>query len=176
MAGLTFRRTEQKDGKSVEIAGSDHEVRSGLIVSSIGSVPEVVQGVPVKGELYDYTSWETGALRGLPGVFGLGNVLTGKGNIKDSRENAEEISNAVIREYLGLEDAPGDAGLTSAAMQDAHQAARVASQVAVESAIRRAKIAPPRLQQIAELVERRWNEVGYDGNYSAWIGKHAPDA
>jgi hypothetical protein len=176
LVGLTFRRTEQKDGKSVEIAGSDHEVRSGLVVSSIGSVPEVVPGVPVKGELYDYTSWETGALRGLPGVFGLGNVLTGKGNIKDSRENAEVISNAVIREYLGLEDAQGDASLTDAALKDAHQAARVASQGAVESAIRRAKIAPPRLQQIAELVEQRWNEIGYDGNYSAWIAKHAPDA
>src|SRR6185369_10811835 len=85
MTGLVFRRTEVQNGKSVEVAGSDHEVRSGLIVSSIGSVPEPIAGVPTRGELYDYASWDTGALRGLTGIFGLGNVLTGKGNIKDSR-------------------------------------------------------------------------------------------
>ena len=47
--------------------------------------------MPTKGELYDFADWETGEVTGLPGVFGLGNVLTGKGNIKDSRNNAVEI-------------------------------------------------------------------------------------
>jgi ferredoxin--NADP+ reductase len=176
LVGLSFRRTQQKDGKSVEVVGSDHAVRSSLIVSSIGSVPEVVAGVPVKGELYDYTSWETGALRGLPGVFGLGNVLTGKGNIKDSRDNAEEISTLVIRDYLGLDDTPSELSRGAVAMQGAHDAARAAAQVAIQSAIRRAKLSTERLAQIAFAIERRWNEVGYDGNYATWIAQHRPEA
>jgi NADPH-dependent glutamate synthase beta subunit-like oxidoreductase len=176
LLGLTFRRTEQKDGKSVEIPGSDHEVRSSLIVSSIGSVPEVVDGVPVKGELYDYASWETGSLRNLPGVFGLGNVLTGKGNIKDSRENAEEISTLVIRDYLGLHDAPSDELRGVVAMQGAHDAASAAAKAMVQSAIRRAKVSSERLAQIAQAIESRWNEIGYDGNYTAWIARHKPEA
>jgi hypothetical protein len=72
LVGLRMRRTRQDGGKSVEVEGSDFEVRSGLIVSSIGSVPEAIPGVPTKGELYDFASWESGALRGLTGVFGLG--------------------------------------------------------------------------------------------------------
>lgn len=172
LVGLIFRRTEQKAGKSVEIAGSEHEVRSGLIVSSIGSVPEPVAGVPVKGELYDYASWETGELRGLPSVFGLGNVLTGKGNIKDSRENAEEISTTVIRDYLGLADEPSDETRGVAVMQGVHQAAQAAAAAAVTSAIRRTKVSRDQLKQIADTLERRWNEIGYDGNYAAWIARH----
>ena len=42
----------------------------------------------------------------LPGVFGLGNVLTGKGNIKESRKNAIEIIEKVVAAYLGVGDAP----------------------------------------------------------------------
>ena len=90
MLGLRFRKTELRDGKLVEIPGSEYEVRAPLVVSSIGSVPEPMPGVPTRGELYDYANWTTGELRGLRGVYGLGNVLTGKGNIKDSRDNARE--------------------------------------------------------------------------------------
>jgi ferredoxin--NADP+ reductase len=176
LVGLTFRKTEQRDGKSVEIPGSEHDVRSGLIVSSIGSVPDRVAGIPVKGELYDYASWDTGALQGLPGVFGLGNVLTGKGNIKDSRENAEEISTMVIREYLGLDEEPITEDRGALSMQAAHEAAAAAVKATVQSAIRRAKISQERLRQITEMIEQRWNAVGYDGNYAAWIAQHKPQA
>jgi ferredoxin--NADP+ reductase len=172
LVGLTFRRTEQRDGKSVEIPGSEREVRSGLIVSSIGSVPEPIAGVPIKGELFDYTSWETGALRGLPGVFGLGNVLTGKGNIRESRDNAQEISELVIRDYLGLDAA--ERGEASGLMQGAHEAARAVAEVAVESVIRRAKVSVERLAKIAAAIEGRWQAVGYDGHYAAWIEQHRP--
>ena len=55
----------------------------------------------MKGELVDYADWDTGSVRGLDHVFGLGNVLTGKGNIKESRKSSAEISNQVLR-YLGL--------------------------------------------------------------------------
>ncbi|MFI5306587.1 MAG: hypothetical protein ACHQ53_04495 [Polyangiales bacterium] len=173
LVGLTFRRTEQRGGKLVELPGSEHDVRSPLVVSSIGSVPEPIAGVPTSGELYDYASWETGALRGLAGVFGLGNVLTGKGNIRDSRDNAQEISELVIRDYLGLQDESTEArGLAMVA--GSHQAAQVAAKNVVESAIRRAKVSVERLQQIANAIDRRWQATGYGGDYAAWIGRHRP--
>jgi hypothetical protein len=173
LVGLTFRRTEQRGGKLVELQGSEHDVRSPLVVSSIGSVPEPISGVPTSGELYDYASWETGALRGLAGVFGLGNVLTGKGNIRDSRDNAQEISELVIRDYLGLQDESTEArGLAMVA--GSHQAAQVAAKNVVESAIRRAKVPVERLQQIANAIDRRWQATGYGGDYVAWISRHRP--
>ena len=175
MVGLRFRKTEQRDGKSVEIEGSEFEARSQLIVSSIGSVPEPVPAIPTKGELYDFASWESGALRGLHGVFGLGNVLTGKGNIRDSRDNAEEISVQVIRDYLGLgeEPRPG-ASASGEALAAAHAKAAAATNIALQSAIRRAKVPNERLTVIAQDIERWWKRAGYDGEYGHWLEKNRP--
>jgi NADPH-dependent glutamate synthase beta subunit-like oxidoreductase len=169
LAGLTFRRTEHKGGKAVEVAGSDFDARAELIVSSIGSVPDPFEGIPTVGELYDYASWETGALRGLGGVFGLGNVLTGKGNIKDSRNNAREISSSVIADYLGLS---GDR--QSDPMFGMHESAHAAAATVVESAIRRAKSTTDRLRHMADAIEARWAAAGYDGDYQRWIEDHPP--
>jgi NADPH-dependent glutamate synthase beta subunit-like oxidoreductase len=168
--GLVFRRTTHKDGKAVEIEGSDFEARADLIVSSIGSVPDPVEGVPTKGELYDYASWDTGALRNLSGVFGLGNVLTGKGNIKESRINAREVSEAVIRDYIGLNDTRGP----SDPLRDAHDTAKAAASTIAQSAIRRAKVTAEKLENIAHAIEGRWNAVGYDGDYARWMDRNRP--
>jgi NADPH-dependent glutamate synthase beta subunit-like oxidoreductase len=174
MVGLTFRRTEMQDGKLVELPGSEHDVRSELIVSSIGSVPEPLAGVPVKGELYDFTSWETGALRGLPGVFGLGNVLTGKGNIRESRENAEEIAGVFVRDFLGLDPSSHSEAVAAATTAAVHEAARERAQPVIESAIRRAQVPVDRLEQIARAVEGRWRATGYEGSYAAWMAQRRP--
>jgi hypothetical protein len=170
LVGLRMRRTRQDGGKSVEVEGSDFEVRSGLIVSSIGSVPEAIPGVPTKGELYDFASWESGAMRGLTGVFGLGNVLTGKGHIRDSRENADEIASQVVRDYLGLGDEPRES--TSDPLRDAHAASAHAARAAVQSAIRRAKVPIERMRAIATDLDAAWTRVGYEGDYATWMARH----
>jgi ferredoxin/flavodoxin---NADP+ reductase len=174
MVGLTFRRTEMQEGKLVELPGSEYEVRSELIVSSIGSVPEPLAGVPVKGELYDFASWDTGALRGLPGVFGLGNVLTGKGNIRESRENAEEIAGVFVRDYLGLDASSHSEAVAVAATAAVHDAARERVRPVLESAIRRAQVPVDRLEQIARALADRWRATGYDGSYAAWMAQRRP--
>ncbi|MDH5676281.1 MAG: hypothetical protein OEZ06_29445 [Myxococcales bacterium] len=169
LLGLRFRKTEVKDGRAVEVEGSDVEVRSGLIISSIGSVPERIEGIPSKGELYDYTNWDTGTLRGLAGVFGLGNVLTGKGNIKDSRSNSREVSELVVADYLGLGESR-DSDL----MEGAHAAAQARAEELAESAIRRAKVSREKLEVIAAAIGKRWEAAGYEGDYGAWIDAHRP--
>ena len=175
LVGLTFRRTEMRDGKLVEIAGSEHDVRSELIVSSIGSVPEPLPGVPARGELYDYASWDTGALKGLSGVFGLGNVLTGKGNIRESRDNASVIATQVMRDYIGLcDDDDGRGERTGEFLQEAHRAARQAAKPALDSAIRRAKTTTDKLRTAAKAIDQRWSAAGYRGEYLAWIQQHKP--
>ena len=49
-----------------------HRVRCArpMVISSIGSIPRPIEGIPTKGELYHYDSWDTGEVHGLPGVFG----------------------------------------------------------------------------------------------------------
>ena len=154
MVGLRFRRTETVDGKLREIDGSDYDVRSPLTLSSIGSVPIRMEGVPTKGELYDFTNWETGELRGLPGVFGLGNVLTGKGNIKDSRQNAIEVSERVLDGNVGL--------------------LREQTERAVDAVLERPPMSAEQVNALLAWVSQRWNEVGHDGDYATWIKRVTP--
>jgi NADPH-dependent glutamate synthase beta subunit-like oxidoreductase len=169
LSGIAFKRTDVRDGKLVTLEDPEVEVRAPLVVSSIGSVPRAVSGVPMKGELYDFADWDTGALRGLEGVFGLGNVLTGKGNIKDSRENSRDVSGRVLRDYLGIGE---PAGVDPVA--DAHAAAHAQAEVVAASVRRAEPIASDRLRAVAEAVRRRWQAVGYDGDYRAWIARHRP--
>ena len=86
LLGLTFRRTAYKDGKAVEIEGSDFEARAELIISSIGSVPEPVEGVPTKGELR-LASW--GRRGSTSAVCRPRQRAHGKGNIRTPDQRAE---------------------------------------------------------------------------------------
>ena len=169
LVGLAFKRTEVENGKLVTLPDAEVEVRAPLVISSIGSVPQAVSGVPMKGELYDFANWDTGQVRGLDGVFGLGNVLTGKGNIKDSRENSREVSARVVSDYLGLGESGG-----SDPMAAARAAVRERADDAAASVRRTAPVAPDRLGVVIAAVQRRWQAVGYDGDYRAWIGRHRP--
>ena len=117
----------------------------------------------MKGELVDYANWDTGEVRGLPHVFGLGNVLTGKGNIKESRKSSAEISNQVLR-YLGL------AGELS--LDDAHAGAREAAEQVLDAAVRgRPALAPAAIVKIHDGVKALWEKSGYRGDYAEWIAR-----
>jgi ferredoxin/flavodoxin---NADP+ reductase len=146
LAGLVFQKNRVDDGKLVADEGATFEARGPMVISSIGSIPLPIPGVPTKGELYDYADWDTGELRGLPGVFGLGNVLTGKGNIKDSRENAIDIAGRVSAAYLGLEEGPAS-GIGDSARERAH--------VVAAAAMKGAPVSPERFDGIRRFVEAR---------------------
>ena len=173
LAGLVFRRTAVEDGRLREIDGSDFEVRAPLVVSSIGSLPQPIEGIPLKGNLYEFDSLDRGALRGVDGVFGLGNVLTGKGNIRDSRVNASEVAERIIENLLGVPDAPDAVGDMSDAL---HAEFRARAEPLVDRALAGAKLSPERIAPILERVKRRWDEVGYAGDYRSWIEARRPTA
>jgi len=100
LAGLKFAETEIKDGKAVIRPGSEKEVRAPLVISSVGSIPEPLQGIEMKGELYRIKDENTGEVEGLPGVFALGNAVTGKGNILVSLKHGRLVAQHVLK-YLG---------------------------------------------------------------------------
>lgn len=171
MVGLKFRRTEMKDGKLVEIPGSEREVRGPMTVSSIGSIPEPLPGIPMRGELYPWASWDTGELADAVGVYGLGNVLTGKGNIKVSRQNAKEVTEAMLASYLGL---TGDETGAEKMYDQAHDEVREAARPIADAVMRKPALAADRVAAIVERVKQRWSEVGYGGDYAAWKAKVTP--
>jgi NADPH-dependent glutamate synthase beta subunit-like oxidoreductase len=145
LAGLVFARTEMRDGKLVT-TDQRVEVRAPLVISSIGSIPEPVRGIPMQGELYEFTDPELGTLREYPTLFSVGNVVTGKGNIVASRKHARRVGLRVLEQHFALAD----------------QVKRLPP------------LTPAQEEALQRRVEARQRKVGYDGDYAGWIQAHTP--
>ena len=83
--GLIFQRTLVEDGRSIPIEGSEYEFHTPLVISSIGSLPEPIKGLPSENDLLKTQSQDECKIAGFENVFAIGNAVTGRGNIKESR-------------------------------------------------------------------------------------------
>jgi NADPH-dependent glutamate synthase beta subunit-like oxidoreductase len=169
MVGVNFSRTEVVDGQVRIVDEAAESARAQLTISSIGSIPEPIPGIPHKGEVYTYVDQKIGLLMDGPtAVFAAGNVLTGKGNIKDSLDSGSEIGTLVAETYLGLSNE--ELKLAEGARKDA-----AASGERIAGALKaRPEIAPEQVARLLGHVRKRQLSVGYDGSYRAWIAKVTP--
>jgi hypothetical protein len=171
MTGLEMSHTEVIDGKARTLSGSAEPIRGPFIISSIGSVPEPIAGIPQHGEVYEYADLKSGLLiDGPTAVYAAGNVLTGKGNIKDSLDSGTEIGTLVAERYLGLADDGSRTALAEGARAEAQQ---VGSEIAANIDAR-ARLSAENVARILALVKERQKMVGYGGEYRAWIAKVTP--
>jgi len=169
LMGFKISKTEVVDGKARILPLPAEEMRAHLTISSVGSIPMPLPGVPQHSETYTYVDQKVGLLLDSPiPVFAAGNVLTGKGNIKDSLDSGTEIGIRLAESYLGLsgEQLPLAEGARQQASKDGENVAKVVQQREPLSA-----------EVVAELMRRvreRQRAVGYDGNYRAWLAKVTP--
>jgi ferredoxin/flavodoxin---NADP+ reductase len=169
MAGMVLSRTEVVDGQVRTIPDTAETVRAPLTISSIGSIPDPIPGVPQRGEVYAYADQKTGLLiDGSTAVFAAGNVLTGKGNIKDSLESGTEIGTRLAEAYLGL------SGESSPLAEGARHEAQAQGEKISGVIAGRAPLAPDKLSAIVAKVRDRQRAVGYEGDYRAWIARVTP--
>ncbi|QQR89903.1 MAG: hypothetical protein IPJ88_17320 [Myxococcales bacterium] len=167
LVGLRFAQTEIVDGRVRTLPDTEINVHAPLVVSSIGSIPEPLAEIPCRGELFHWKDWNTGELEGVSRVFGLGNVLTGKGNIKDSRKNAKQISEGIMSRYLGEQSSEA----VDAAVDAAHDViANKAEQVAEQLSDMR-KRSPSEIKELSQKVDQLQRAAGYDGDYSSWVAQ-----
>jgi len=164
LVGLRFRRTKMEDGK-LRTTDETFEARGPVVISSIGSIPEPIEGIATKGELFDFKDWEIGRLEGYPTVFSVGNVVTGKGNIVASRKHATQVSEAAVEAYLGV------GGDDRSAAQEARAGVSEAIRAADEILATLGQAKAPTAEQIALLQERiakLQRAVDYD-DYKSWM-------
>ena len=169
MVGVQMSHTEVADGQVRTLPDSASPVRAELTVSSIGSIPEQIPGIPAKGEVYAYIDAKVGLLDDGPtAVYAAGNVLTGKGNIKDSLESGTFVGIHVAESYLGLNgDEPPLA-------EGARKEAREQGEQIASSMSSRPGLAPEQVAEVMRLVRERQRAVGYEGDYRAWIARVTP--
>jgi NADPH-dependent glutamate synthase beta subunit-like oxidoreductase len=170
LTGLRFRRTRMEKGRPV-MTDETFERRGRYVISSIGSIPEPIPGIEMKGELFAFTDWNLGRLAAYPTVFSAGNVVTGKGNIVASRKHASHVAEEVIASFLGV----GDRG--HAGEEGVLDGARAAARATAESvAARVANEKPhdgPTFEALRARVRARQEAVGCD-DYATWIARVTP--
>ncbi len=171
LVGLRFRRTRIENGRVIP-TDETYERRGRYVISSIGSIPEPIPGVPMKGELFDFTDWDLGRLTDYPNLYSAGNVVTGKGNIVASRKHATHVGECVIAAFLGLDDEAGHRG------EEALLAANPGAKDSAEKLAHQLKDEPPLdeagMKAVRERVKSRQRAVGYTGDYAGWIAKVTP--
>ncbi len=145
LVGLRFARTRMDDG-SLVVTDETVDVRGPMTISSIGSIPEPLVGIELRGELYGFDDWDLGRIGDYPTLFSVGNVVTGKGNIVASRKHARRVGKFMVDDYFAL-----------------------AEEVRKFSPLRDGQ-----REQILERVRERQREVEYSGDYPSWIESVTP--
>lgn len=169
LVGLRFRRAQIVDGR-VKPTDETFERRGSLIVSSIGSIPAPIEGIPMKGELFDFEDWELGRIVGLPRVFSCGNVVTGKGNIVASGRHAVSVAERLLESFLGLRERTTQTEAKVGEILDA--AAGPAEAVAEAVAEFLPALPEGRIEEIRSRIRARQEAVGYQ-DLASWMDAHA---
>ena len=165
LAGLRFRRTRIEDGRVIA-TDDTFERRGPVVISSIGSIPDPIAGIDMKGELLDFSDWNYGRLTRYPTVFSVGNVVTGKGNIVASRKHAREVSQRAVEVFLGVADDPGSEQEAAPPLQEA--AAETAEEILVHVSTQPGADAAQK-EALEQRIASRQNAVGYSGTFADWL-------
>jgi ferredoxin/flavodoxin---NADP+ reductase len=171
LAGLKVVETKIEGRKAEPIPGSEQELLAPLVISSIGSVPEILSGVAVKGEYYTFTDEDLPRYSDADRVFGVGNVVTGQGNIRVSLVHSQKVTNHLIENYLGVGSGDGDLSDLYAATE-----ARVAGQTqAIEKRVESLPtLSEGEISALEQRIRNLQGRAGYTSDYDSWIAKVTP--
>jgi NADPH-dependent glutamate synthase beta subunit-like oxidoreductase len=156
VTGVKVVRTAVEGKKAMPVEGSEEVIPTELVISSIGSIPEPIQGIAMKGETFDFKDWDLGIYDTQKGVFGVGNVVTGQGNIRASLLHAQKVATYLNENYFA-----GAVGAAGAEVVTGHLR-------------KKAPLEPAKLAEIRKRVKALQSRAGCDGDYRAWIAKVMP--
>lgn len=167
LKGIVFQKTLTKENRAIQIEGSDFEIRSPLFISSIGSLPEVIKGLPRKRDLIETSGENTCKIKGFDNIFAIGNAVTGRGNIKESRVHGRESANKIMEYHLDPKKKQFQDHLRAIEDQIDIQVNEIENRLSDKKLLTSLEINEMDLR-ISELQ----TYVGYDENYFDWKEKH----
>ena len=170
--GLRLRRTETAADGRIVLRDEVVTRRGAWIVSSIGSLPEPIPGVAMRGELYDFCDRRRGHLGNFPNVFAAGNVATGRGNVAASRRHGAFIAEQVAGAFLGV--AGGDRAAAAELPELEGERADDAARRVRAYLARCTPLGADGREALLRPVRTRQAELGYRGSYRDWIASPSP--
>jgi hypothetical protein len=103
---MVFQKMKSENGKLIP-TDETFEIQSELLISSIGSIPEKMENLSYQGDSLKLKDQSEYSVYGYSNVFAIGNAVTGKGNIQDSKQHGKQMTEKIISEHL-TEDALED--------------------------------------------------------------------
>jgi ferredoxin--NADP+ reductase len=168
LAGLKVVETKIEGRKAEPIPGSEQELRAPLVVSSIGSVPEKLSGINMNGEYYTFSGNDLPRYTPMDRVFGVGNVVTGQGNIRVSLVHSQKVTKRVVDCMKGDEVDAG-AGAGSAEQQVAGAMDAIGKQIEVIP-----QLSDDQMAKVERQVHTLQQKAGFTSDYDSWIAKVTP--
>jgi len=166
--GIRFQRTKIENNKVIPVEDF-FEVESPLVVSSIGSIPEMIKGIPSDGGIFKITDPESCLINGFDNVFAIGNAVTGKGNINESIKHGREISAEIMDGYLKWRQEDYENWHRQTAVKVYRDIARI-----IEVIEKRKFMPDEAIQEIMDKTKTLQEKAGFDGNYEAWVELNTP--
>ncbi len=167
--GLIFQKTSIENGRVVPLEGQFTEQKTEMVISSIGSVPESIDGIPVDGNLFKLANEQSCRIDGFDNVFALGNAVTGRGNIKESLEHGKYVTLDVMDHHFNWMEDDFQKWLRGVEGGVDHQISEITSSIQ-----RQRFLSEETLNNIKTNIANLHKLSGYKGNYRQWIEEKRP--
>lgn len=168
LVGLRFQRTRIDNNRVVPL-DDYYEKKGSQVISSIGSIPEKIEGIPSEGNVFKISNPDSCQIDGFENVFAIGNAVTGKGNINESVKHGREISEEIMDSYLEWTQMDYENWHRSTAVKVYKDIAKIIE------VIEKQKYMPDEvIQSILDKTRSYQEKVGYDGDYEGWVNEKTP--
>ncbi len=104
LQAVVFQKNELVGGKILPLKGETFTLKTPLLISSIGSLPDRITGLPYDGSTLEMKNMNGYMVKGFTNVFAIGNAVTGRGNIQESKAHGTMMTNKIIDHHLEKED------------------------------------------------------------------------
>jgi ferredoxin--NADP+ reductase len=169
LSGITFQKTIVEKEQVIPVSGQFLEVDTPLVISSIGSIPEQIDGIPSRRGVFSIPDPGTCLLEGFDNVFAIGNAVTGKGNINESVKHSREISTSIIDHFFEWQQQEYQDWHRQTAQKVDRDMDRIITRIE-----KRPALSDDLLRSILQKTRKMQQKIGFDGNYDQWIRKNLP--
>ena len=97
-------KNELVGNKIIPLKGETFTLNTPLLISSIGSLPDRINGLPYDGATLSMKNTNGYIVKGFTNVFAIGNAVTGRGNIQESKAHGNMMTNRIIDHHLEKDD------------------------------------------------------------------------
>ena len=170
LKGLVLQKVEIKDGKILPLENETEVLRSDLVISSIGSLPEPIEGLNYEWSSLKMKDDDDYHVFGFDNVFAVGNAVTGRGNIQESKQHGRRITREIIDKHL-TEDALEE-WLTNLNASVRENTSKQINSIIEEISGR--EIQPDDIINSILIRTKELNNLHGYTSYAEWIKKHKP--